>query len=172
MGLVATKPMTDQLGDPAHHDLAWVGYDPRAGAPAFALATLASALVLTGRWYLVDLSEFADRVGALAVFGLAAAVWPGLLVVFLYRTVTYTYRLTDRAIFVDLGFMSLPIAPIPLAEVENVSVANSLLGRPLGVGWVEVRTPERILRLGGIHNPTAFAEKIQATIAASRKNRA
>src|SRR5262245_55766374 len=126
--------------DPAQKDLAWLGYHPRAMAPAVALAASVTALVLWGRWALEDLSAFADRVGALVVFALAWAVWPGLFAIFLYRTVTYTYRLTDRAVLVDFGFLFHPVAPIGLAEVVGVAAGCGWLTRWLGVGWVEVRT--------------------------------
>src|SRR5437867_3198330 len=100
--------------DPAQQDLAWVGYHPRAAAPTVALAAAASLLVWTGRWYLDDLSDLTDRVGALALFALAWAVWPALAAVFLYRAVTYTYRLTDRSVLADFGFLARPIPPVPL----------------------------------------------------------
>jgi hypothetical protein len=157
-----------QSGDPSHRDLAWVGYHPRATAPTFALAAIASVLVLSGRWYLVDMSEFVDRVGALAVFALVWAVWPGLLAVFLYRTVTYTYRLTDRVVLVDFGFFSLPVAPIALADAIEVIVGSGWMTRWLGVGWVEVRTKDRSLRMTGVRHPAAFAEKIRIASAACR----
>ena len=160
--------VVDQSGDPSHRDLAWVGYHPRATAPAIALAAIANALVLSGRWYLVDLSEFADRVGALAVFALAWAVWPGLLAAFLYRTVTYTYRLTDRAVLVDFGFFSRPVPQIVLTDVVEVKVGGGWMARRLGVGCVEVQTKNRSLRLPGVRHPAAFAEKIRTAVAACR----
>src|SRR5262245_6400848 len=111
--------MTTELSeDPAQHDLAWIGYHPRAMATTVTLVAIASLVVWTGRWYLDDLSELADRVGALTVFALAWAVWPAVGAVFLYRTVTYTYRLTDRVVLVEFGFLSRPVPPIPLAEVK------------------------------------------------------
>jgi membrane protein YdbS with pleckstrin-like domain len=161
--------VTDKADDPSYRDLAWIGYHPRAAAPVIALAAIASALLLSGRWYLVELSEFADRVGALVVFALVWAVWPGLLAVFLYRTVTYTYRLTDRALLVDFGFFFRPITPIALADVVEVRVGGGWKTRWLGVGWVEMHTQARSLRLTGVRRPEAFAKRIRAAIAACRR---
>jgi hypothetical protein len=158
----------DQQADPSLRDLAWVGYHPRAVAPAIALAAIVNVLVLSGRWYLVDLSELADRVGAWAVFALAWAVWPGIVIVFLYRTVTYTYRLTDRAVLADFGFLLGPVQPIPLVDVVGVAIGGRWMVRWLGVGWVEVRTKDRSLRMTGVRDPVAFAEKIRVAIAARR----
>src|SRR5262245_57686922 len=95
----------DPTTDPALADRAWAGYHPRAMAPAIAVAAVASLLVWTGRWYLDGISDLAERVGATVVFALAWGVWPALAVVFLYRTVTFTYRLTDRSLLVDYGML-------------------------------------------------------------------
>src|SRR5579859_5465306 len=106
--------------DPAQADRRWAGYHPRAAAPAVAGTAVVSLLVWTGRWYMDDLSELADRVGGLAVFALAWGVWPALATVYLYRAATYTYRLTDRAVLVDFGFWHPPVPPVWLREVTEV----------------------------------------------------
>jgi hypothetical protein len=157
----------EATADPSQHDLAWVGYHPRAAAPAIAIAAIANVLVLSGRWYLDG--ELADRVGALAVYALAWAVWPGLAAVFLYRAVMYTYRLTDRAVLVDFGYFSRPVQPIALMDAVGVEVGQNAMASWLGVGWVEVRTKDRSLRMTGVRHPEAFAEKIRAAMAASRE---
>src|ERR1700722_10700749 len=154
--------------DPSQRDLLWVGYHPRAAAPAIVLAAVLSGLVLSGRWYLVGLSELADRAGALAVFSLAWAVWPGLLVVFLYRAVTYTYRLTDRLVLADFGFLSDRVPPMALSEVLSVAVGGGLMTRWLGIGWVEVRTKDQTLRMSGVRFPKAFAKEIENATALCR----
>jgi uncharacterized membrane protein YdbT with pleckstrin-like domain len=158
----------DSMADPSQRDLAWVGYHPRATAPAIALAAIANVLVLSGRWYLDGLSELADRVGALAVFALAWAVWPGLAAVFLYRTVTYTYRLTNREVLVDFGLFSRPIQPVVLVDASAVVVGGNWISRWLGVGWVEVRARGRSIRMTGVRQPNSFAAKIRVAIAAAR----
>lgn len=148
--------------DPAQADRAWAGYHPRAAVPALATAAAVSLVVWTGRWYLAGVSELTGRLGALAVFGLAWCVWPALAAAYVYRMVTYTYRVTDRAVLVDFGFWQRPVAPIWMAEVREVRVGSGRLGRLLGVGWVEVRTPDRAVRLLGVYNPEEFAGQILA----------
>ncbi|MBM3980161.1 MAG: hypothetical protein FJ304_07720 [Planctomycetes bacterium] len=155
------RPQTD----PAHADRAWAGYHPRAAGPALALAALVSLVVWTGHWYLDDLSTLADRLGGLAMFALAWCVWPGLATVFLYRTVTYTYRLTDRALFVDFGFWHAPTPPVWLHEVTGVVARRGWLG----TGWVEVRAGARAVRLIGVRGPYALAEAIRVAVAARRQ---
>jgi hypothetical protein len=130
--------------------------------PLLTLAAAASVVLLTGRWYLEDLSGLADRAGALAVYGIALAVWPGLLGVLLYRSVTYTYRLTDRAVLIDRGPLARPHPPVPLAELSGVAAGAGWLGRRLGVGWVLLAAGKRTVRLSGVRDPDTFAEAIRA----------
>lgn len=152
---------TPDLPDLAMADRAWRGYDPRAMVPGLTLAAAASIVLLSGRWYLEDLSGLADRAGALAVFGMALAVWPGLLAVLLYRAVTYTYRLTDRAVLIDRGPLARPEPPVRLAELTGVTAGAGWLGRRLGVGWVTLAAGGRTVRLTGVRCPGAFAEQIR-----------
>jgi membrane protein YdbS with pleckstrin-like domain len=155
---------TGRLNDPAQRDIRWSSYHPRALAPAIVFLTVVSLIVWTGRWYLEGLSDFADQAGSLVLFGLAWTAWFAFVAVFLYRTVTYTYRLTDRSLLVEFGFLSPPVPAIPLVEVSTVVYGGSWLARGLGVGWVEVRTADRAVRLIGVRKPEVFALAIRAAI--------
>ena len=153
-------------------DLAWRGYDPRAAFPHLGAADAASVALLAGRWYLDDLSELVDRVGALALYGLVLAVWPGLLVILFYRAVTYTYRLTDRAVLVDRGFRNRPEPPIWLVDVTGVTSGASWLGQRVGVGWVRVVTTGGMsIRLTGVRDPGQFAGVIWAAVTQAQTER-
>ena len=156
-----------RAGDPAQADRVWAGYHPRAAAPALAAAAVASLVVCVGRWHQDDLSELAKRAGALAVFALAWGVWPVLGAVYLYRAATYTYRLTDRAVLIDFGFRYRPVPPVWLREVTEVRSGAGPVGRLLGVGWVEVRTADRAVRLTGVRRPNALAGRIREAAATS-----
>lgn len=147
--------------DPAQRDLAWEGYHPRAAIPYFALAVLATALVQTIRWFVGDASEIAEGNRALALFAGAWAVWPALIAIFLYRTITYTYRLTDRALLADFGMLTRQVPAVLLIDVASVTVSSTWLYRRLGIGWVEVHTKSGKLVLPGVRRPGDFAEKIR-----------
>jgi hypothetical protein len=155
--------------DPAQTDRVWAGYHPRAAVPALVGVASAWLLVWTGRWYLDDLSELAKRIGALAVFAIAWGAWPLLGAVYLYRMVTYTYRLTDRALLIDFGFWHRPVPPVWLPAVVAVQSGAGRLSALLGVGWVEVRTATRVVRLVGIRHPEALAEVIRKAVAEAGK---
>jgi hypothetical protein len=133
------------------------------------LAAAASLLVWTGRWYLQELSELTDRIGALAVFAIAWCVWPAIAAVFLYRTVTYTYRLTDRAVFADFGFWYPAVPPVWLSEVKEVRSGAGWLSGLLGVGWVELVTADREVRLVGVRHPDALAALIRGSVATAHE---
>jgi membrane protein YdbS with pleckstrin-like domain len=148
--------------DRALTDRAWRGYDPRAGFPAVATAAVVSAVLLSGRWYFEELSWFAEKAGALAVYAMTLAVWPGLLSTLLYRAVTYTYRLTDRAVLIDWGFRNRPEPPVWLKDVTEVAIAAGWVGQQLGIGTVTITAAGgRVVALAGVANPAAFAEAIR-----------
>ncbi len=151
----------NRLADPALTDLAWVGYHPRAMAPALVFAASISLLLWTGKWFLDPLMGLNNRLGSLVVFALAWGIWPGLIAVFLQRTVTRVYRLTDRVLLVDSGFLTQPVPHIPLHDIRAINSGASLVSRLLGIGWIEVKTADRVVRLTGVRHPERFAKQIQ-----------
>ena len=154
--------MSEARPDPAQADLAWSGYHPRAAVPVLVLASAAALFVSTGRHYLDDFSALAARVSALALFALPWAACA--CAAYLYKCVTYTYRLTDRAVHADFGPLFRPVPPLELRDVSEVRARAGPLGRLLGVGRVEVRGAGRVLRLPGVRDPEALANRIRAAV--------
>ena len=143
-----------QLG--AMADRTWRGYDLRAAIPLFALALASTVVLLAGRWYMGDI------VAQIVPYLLVLAVWPLLLGLALYRAVTYTYRITDRALLVDRGFRNRPEPVIWFAEVLQVTHGASWMYRQLDVGWVGVTVSDgRTLKLTAVRNPAAFAAMLR-----------
>lgn len=154
--------------DPALADRLWVGYDPLALLPAGLALGCLSLAVWTGHWYGEDVIGLAGVLDRWVRFALAWGGWPAFVLVFLYRTVTYTYRLTDRVLLVDFGPGFRPVPPISLAEIEAVSVGG-WQRRWLGVGWVWVRTSSgRVVRLDGVRRPEALAETLRRAANSAR----
>jgi hypothetical protein len=150
--------------DRALTDLGWWGYDLRAAVPHVMVAAAVSAGLLAGRWY------FEVHGWVLAVYALVLALWPGLLGVALYRAVTYTYRLTDRALLVDRGSAFPPEPPVWLADVTGVVSGASWMGRQLGVGWVLVAVADaRVVWLAGVRDPGAFAIRLREAASAAAR---
>jgi hypothetical protein len=65
-------------------------------------------------------------------------------------------------VVVDFGLGHRPAPPIWVADVREVRVGSGWLDRRLGVGWVEVRTPDLAVRLVGVRHPEDFAGQIVA----------
>jgi membrane protein YdbS with pleckstrin-like domain len=141
-------------------DRAWRGYDPRAALPLIALATAVSAVLLAGRWYLDDVSA------AVVPYAIVLALWPSLLCLTLYRAITYTYRITDRALLVDRGFLNRPEPPLWLKDVNKVESGAGRLGHLLGIGWLKVTTTAgHEVTLSALHHPEAIAKLLNELIA-------
>ena len=150
-------------------DRAWRGYHPRAAVPHVLLAAAASAALLAGRWYFDDLSWLAARTGALVVYAVVLVGWAGVVAVLAYRAVTYTYRLTDRALFIDRGWCFRPEPPVWLSELKTATAGTTWAGRRTGVGRVWVTAAGgRVVRLAGIRDPGGFAAAIAAAAGRAR----
>jgi len=158
--------MEDEPGtaNEALADRAWRGYDPRAAVPLIVLAAAVSAMLLAGRWYLDDLTA------AVVPYAIVLAVWPTLLGLAFYRAITYTYRLTDRALLVDRGFLNRHEPPIWFKDVMKVETGSQWTGTLLGIGWIKVTTTAgRETTLTAIRHPEAFAKQLNDSIAEARK---
>ncbi len=148
--------------DPAMIDEQWSGYDFRAAIPIFVFAILLTLALLAGRLFFNDLTD------ALVTFVIVLVLWPALLFVAIYRSVTYTYRITNSALLVDLGFLDSPMLPFRYAEIAKVEHGASWLSARLDIGWVRITTADgRIVKLLALRAPAAFADQIRQRIAAT-----
>ena len=158
-------PASRPTDDAALAEFIWRGFEPRAALPMLVVAASASAALLAGRWYLDDLAA------ALVTYLLVLALWPTLLGLTLYRAITYTYRITDRALLVDRGFLNRPVAPIWLKDITDVRTGSNWLNRWLDVGWLTVQTAEgRRIKLRALRNPAAFAALLEERIGKLKSN--
>jgi uncharacterized membrane protein YdbT with pleckstrin-like domain len=150
-------------------DRAWRGYNVRAAIPWLCFGVAVDIFVLVGRWSLDDLSSSAHRIAAIGAY-VAALVGSSLLVTaLLYRAVTYTYRLTDRAVLIDKGYFSLYQPPIWLDEIAEVATRASWIGERLGIGRVFITTAAgQTIRMTGVRDPQEFARLIREEIVRHR----
>jgi membrane protein YdbS with pleckstrin-like domain len=151
--------------DPAEEDIAWGHYSGRALLPSFIVCGLLSLALLTGGWFFEDIRGIGQDFGSLIFFEVTIAIWIVQISRWLYRGSTYTYRLTNKHLYIDRGFLYDRQAPIPLAKIAKVEWGCDVLGYYAGVGWVRVTTatPETIV-MKGIRRPAAFAELIERKI--------
>ena len=149
--------------DPADEEVAWRGYSGWAMLPSFLLCFLLTLLLLPGRWFLDDWRGVTNEVGTFALFGTTAALWIFQVVRWGYRAITYTYRLTNRHLYVDHGFLYRPEVAIDLARVAGVKWGGNPLGHLLRVGWVEVTLDgdSQPVLLTGVSRPLRFADALR-----------
>ncbi|MFO0803818.1 MAG: PH domain-containing protein [Gemmataceae bacterium] len=142
--------------DPAFVDQSWRGYDPRAAAPLLLLAAALTAALLASRFL------FNEFLSAVLTYLLVLGLWPALLFVAAYRSVTYTYRLTDRALLVDRGFLHHPVPPLTYDGIAKVEHGASPVYSWLRVGWVRVSMNDgREVKLRSLRDPAAFAASLE-----------
>lgn len=157
-------------------DRAWRGYDARATIPWILFGVGVDTFVLVGRWYLDELSGTVHRAAVIGAYVTALVGSLLLVAALLYRTVSYTYRLTDRALLIDKGYFSRYAAPIWLDDIAEVKTRSSWIGRHLGYGRVSVIVAAgTTVSMSGVRDPEEFARMIQeerARMKAAKKEHA
>jgi hypothetical protein len=152
-----------QGSDLAMVDEQWRGYDLRAAAPLFALALLLTVGLLLARLLFSDLTD------ALITYFLVLILWPALLFISFYRAVTYTYRITNRALVVDRGFLDRPVLPMAYGEMTDIEYGSSGFYSLLNVGWVLVGMSDgRTVKLRSLRDPGSFAAVLRERSTAAK----
>jgi len=153
-----------RTSDGAMVDEQWRGYDLRAALPLVILAVLLSIALLAGRWV------FDDFIDGLVPYLIVLGIWPALLGLALYRAITYTYHLTDKALLVDFGPLHRPVPPVWFPELANVESGANWLHSRLGIGWVRITGGDgRTVRLPAVRDAAAFAALLQSRRLAAKQ---
>src|SRR5207302_5005204 len=106
----------------------------------FALCTLVSVLIsLIVGWAWDEERLNPQLMWHLAVF-LIVAVWICPLFLWVHRSLSYNYRLTNRYLYRDRGFHPPVSDRVELARITRVDVEYALLEGPFGVGRVRVES--------------------------------
>ncbi|MGE3806172.1 MAG: PH domain-containing protein [Gemmataceae bacterium] len=168
---MSTTPSERPLLDPrevdrqVETDLWWGSYAGRTMAPVFLLCLLLTVAVSLAVFIIWD-----DRFAHPQIMWHATVVPLGLLWLivlgrWLYRTLTWSYRLTNQQLYRDTGFLHMADGAVALKEIVQVNVHASLIERTLGVGRLEVVTDDgkAALSLAGIHDPEWVARLIRGT---------
>lgn len=143
-------------------DLVWTGPGLRGLAPLAAVLMFVSFIMLVGGGWLARMVGFEHEWVTLFLFWLIVSLWCVACGRWLYRGSSYMYRLTDRAIRADFGFLHHPIPPIALEKIESIE------NRPrawslINVGTVIVNAKDGTqLRLPGLAKPQQFIDQVIA----------
>jgi len=150
-------------------DLAWQGYSSRAMLPSTVLLTAATAAVVVWVRPLVP-SWIVNE----AVDAPVAACWLFQAVRWLYRSLAFQFRLTNRRLFRERGQLYPAEKPWDLALAVRAEPRQNLLERICGVGTVHLVLEESgegqpVIELSGVRRPAALATRIDEAIKTARE---
>jgi uncharacterized membrane protein YdbT with pleckstrin-like domain len=156
-------------GEPAEEELWTGGYSPKAMfGPwiAAALATIAG-LVAVVTWR-------PDTLGW-SILGIAVLiVWGSLFLTLTYRRLGVKYRLTNHRLFHEQGILRRVTDRIEIIDIDDVTFAQGIVERMLGVGPINVTSSDRTspeLVMPGIDNVKEVADTIDQARRAERQRR-
>ncbi|WP_157369730.1 hypothetical protein [Zavarzinella formosa] len=141
-------------------DLVWTGPSLRALLPAASILLLTSVILLSAGPWLAGKLGVEHEWATFLLFWLVVILWVIACGRWMYRGSSYIYRLTDRAIHVDFGFMHPPVPGIPLGDITGLDE------RPwawwfMNVGTVIIRSEDRPpVFLPGLARPRLLIEQI------------
>lgn len=150
-------------------DLAWQGYSSRAMLPSTILLASATAAVVVWVRPLVPswiVNEAFDAP--------VAAVWLFQAVRWLYRSLAFQFRLTNRRLFRERGQLYPAEKPMDLALAVRAEARQTLLERICGVGRVHLvmeaaSEDQPAIELSGVRRPAALAARIDEAIKTARE---
>lgn len=148
-------------------DLWWGSFSGWAMLPSFGLCLLATGLIAWLRWLLVP-----SWMVLYTIEGLTGALWIVQLTRWVYRVFGYNYRLTNRRLFVDRGWLYSDAHRVDLLQVQNVRVAAGWWQRIIGAGNVVLEMngdPRITLVLEAVRFPQRVARQLQHIIDLSRE---
>lgn len=125
---------------------------------AFALAVLVLLLILG--------VGVAIALPIVLVIAVVTLIW-GLL-----ETLRWKYTFTNRRIVVRHGLVSVREQTARLARVQDLTLSQTLLGRMLGVGSLEVDTAGSeggAIELKWLNRPAEVREKLEAAVQAEQE---
>ncbi|MDR2757159.1 MAG: PH domain-containing protein [Planctomycetaceae bacterium] len=114
----------------------------------------------------------------IGIVGLAIILWFQFFTIYLYRTWTLHYKLTNHRLYVYQGFFTKTSDSMELVYIEDVQLVQTLWDRLLngGVGRLVIfssadKTHSQLV-ISGIENPQSIFEKIDTARANVRAKRA
>ena len=156
-------------GDQAEQDLWTGGYSPKAMFGPWIAAGLAT---IAG---LVVVLMFRNDTLGWSVLGIAVlVVWGGLFLTLAYRRLAVTYRLTNHRLFHEQGVLRRVTDRIEIIDIDDVTFAQDIVERMLGVGTIHVTSSDRTspeLTMPGIDNVKVVADTIDQARRAERQRR-
>jgi hypothetical protein len=151
-------------------DLWWDSYSGWTMLPSFLVCLGLTALIF---WLVLRYLPHRELAQA-TILGASGAVWLAQLTRWGFRFFGYSYRLTTRRLFHDVGFRYSDRQQVDLAAIADVRVERKRLDSLIGVGrlkisFVDSRRPPLILE--GLRQPERAAELIRQACKKVRQGR-
>ncbi|MFT7643849.1 MAG: hypothetical protein ACI9G1_005615 [Pirellulaceae bacterium] len=111
----------------------------------------------------------------IGLFGIGAIAFGWLSVIYIYRTGSVKYTLTDERLTHRHGFFSQITNHIEVLDVDDVTLEQTIIQRLIGVGAIKLHTSDNshpVLWLRGIDNVQDVAEVIELAHRRERHKRA
>jgi hypothetical protein len=144
-------------------ELAWYGYAARTLLPSFLVLTAITVVVGPGAWFLEPVAWVWAHIDPLWLAAPLGAAWLLQLVRWGYRVGCYSYRLTNRRLFVSQGFLYPRRDGLDLADIARTRSSKTLMGWLLNVGRVHVELADpqsEPVILEGVSGPRRVANQL------------
>jgi membrane protein YdbS with pleckstrin-like domain len=152
-------------------DLWWDAYAGRTLLPHFLASVVTSTLIVFVAWSLG--AWRGEWIVHHVSLSLVAALWLCIGGYWAFHVLTFTYRLTNRRLFISRGFrFRSPADPgVPLERIVEVSAQRRPIERLVGVGRVHIKVQgneQPAVYLKGVRAPKRVANRIRKAIAQAR----
>ena len=141
-------------------DLLWTGPSVRGLLPSATLLLLTSVTLLSAGPWVAGQVGVEHEWATFVLFWLTVGLWVVAGCRWFYRGASYVYRVTDRAVHVDFGFLHRPVPTIPLEDIQEME------HRPwpmwfMAVGTVVIHAAGRPpVALPGLVRPKEFIDRV------------
>jgi hypothetical protein len=156
---------------PEEVDVWWGAYSPRTMVPVFVVSALLTGAVLALGWYLgiwpgYNPARSIIQVGILVL-------WLGELLLWVYRVIGTSYRLTNRFLYIDRGFRGPALEAIALNRIRQVVVDRRSGDRWLRIGRIRIvfaDAAQALVWLEGVAEPDHVALLMHRQISQNRQD--
>jgi hypothetical protein len=155
----APTPVSLDLVDAAQeHDICWASYSGWTMLPSFLVCFLVTSGIA---WFGFTVTR---PMAQTVILGASGIVWLVQLARWAHRFFSFSYRLTNRRLFIDRGFVFPDRLQVMLGGIDRTAADQNRFEKWIGVGKVRLRLRDRrheTLVLAGVREPLTFVRLIE-----------
>ena len=168
-----STPAPELLADEdQERDVWWGSYTSKTMLPSALVCIGLTLLIATLAWFHNHFGLTWNQ-GRRLAYALAGAVWLCQSLRWGYRVLSFNYRLTNRRLFCQLGFLYPSQPVIELADIAEVQVVQGFWEHWLDVGRLRIireKPGEPPVLLPGVRKPERIAREIEKRARYAREN--